>query len=363
MIRMNGTTAKLFLALQIPFAFACSDGGPTGSGDPADARFSGLMTFASEAGAGDAFHAGAALAYARVDFLGEAGAVRSVRTEATGAFSSTLPPGAYTVQIAVGDGPPLEFAMAVASGEALFAEGRVNETPGGAFALNVQVFRDGDSDTQPDDAFRLQVLDRVQGDEESGFEDVVASVEEAEAAVTLCHVPPGNPDAAHTVDVGAPSVPAHLAHGDTEGACAGDTEEDPEEPDDTDGESEGEKALVCHAPPGNPDNAVTIEVGASSVPAHLAHGDTEGACEGDEPAGEEDPEGEGEDGEGTGDGEAKVLVCHVPAGNPENAHTIEVGESAVPAHLAHGDTEGECAEATPPEGGEEGAGEGGQSEG
>ncbi|HJR52389.1 MAG TPA: hypothetical protein VJ982_01615, partial [Gemmatimonadota bacterium] len=225
-----------------------------------------------------------------------------------------------------------------------------------------QVFRDGDSDTQPDDAFRLQVLDRVQGDEESGFEDIVASVEDAEAAVTLCHVPPGNPDAAHTVDVGAPSVPAHLAHGDTEGACADDTEEDPEDPDDTDGESEGEKALVCHAPPGNPDNAVTIEVGASSVPAHLAHGDTEGACEGDAP-GEEDPEGEGEDGEGTGDGEAKVLVCHVPAGNPENAHTIEVGESAVPAHLAHGDTEGECAEAAPPAEGEEGASEGGESEG
>ncbi len=262
--------------------------------------------------------------------------------------------------------------MAAAAGEALFAEGRVNETPDGAFTLNVQVFRDGDADTQPDDEFRLQVLDRVQGDEESGFEDVVASVEDAEAAVTLCHVPPGNPDAAHTVDVGAPSVPAHLAHGDTEGACADETEEDPEEDpeddpeDDTDGtgeDSEGDKALVCHVPPGNPDNAVTIEVGASAVPAHLAHGDAEGACEGDEPAGEEDPEGEGEagegdEGEGTGEEAAKVLVCHVPAGNPENAHTIEVGESAVPAHLAHGDTEGECVEEAPPPEGEEGGEEG-----
>ena len=35
--------------------------------------------------------------------------------------------------------------------------------------------------------------------------------------------------------------------------------------------------------------------------------------------------------------EAKVVLCHIPPGNPENAHTIEVGESAVDAHLEHGD--------------------------
>lgn len=37
--------------------------------------------------------------------------------------------------------------------------------------------------------------------------------------VTLCHIPPGNPDAAHTINVGANAVPAHLAHGDTLGPC------------------------------------------------------------------------------------------------------------------------------------------------
>ncbi len=40
----------------------------------------------------------------------------------------------------------------------------------------------------------------------------------------------------------------------------------------------GEKALVCHRPPGNPDKAKTLSVGASAVKAHLGHGDTEGAC-------------------------------------------------------------------------------------
>ncbi|GAV21256.1 hypothetical protein MMIC_P2238 [Mariprofundus micogutta] len=38
----------------------------------------------------------------------------------------------------------------------------------------------------------------------------------------------------------------------------------------------------------------------------------------------------------------KVTVCHVPPGNPDNAHNISVAESAVSAHLAHGDVVGEC---------------------
>lgn len=364
MIKLPRTAAKLFLALQIPFAFACSGAGPAGSADPTDGELAGLLTFASDPAAGDAFRAGTALADARIDLVRDGRAVRSVVTGATGAFSSTLPPGAYTVRIALADGPPLEFALAVAAGDALFAEGRVDQNPSGAFALNVQVFRDANADAQPDDEFRFQVLDRVQGDDGSGFEDVVEGAEEAEALVTVCHVPPGNPDAAHTVDVGAPSVPAHLAHGDAEGACADDAgeEENPEDDPGEDEESDEAKVLVCHAPPGNPENAHTVEVGESAVPAHLAHGDTEGACEGDDSPGEEDPEGEDE-GEETEE-ETKVAVCHVPPGNPENPHTVEIGESAVPAHLAHGDTEGACVEETPPAEGEVGEeDQGGESEG
>ncbi len=40
--------------------------------------------------------------------------------------------------------------------------------------------------------------------------------------------------------------------------------------------------------------------------------------------------------------EGKSVICHIPSGNPDNRHTIEVGQSAVPAHLAHGDTLGPC---------------------
>lgn len=38
----------------------------------------------------------------------------------------------------------------------------------------------------------------------------------------------------------------------------------------------------------------------------------------------------------------KVLICHIPPGNPENRHTICVSINAVPAHLAHGDYLGPC---------------------
>lgn len=37
------------------------------------------------------------------------------------------------------------------------------------------------------------------------------------------------------------------------------------------------------------------------------------------------------------DPDKKTLICHVPRGNPDNAHTIEIGNAAVPAHIAHGD--------------------------
>jgi len=42
-------------------------------------------------------------------------------------------------------------------------------------------------------------------------------------AVTLCHIPSGNPSNAQTITVGASAVNAHLDHGDTLGACQGES--------------------------------------------------------------------------------------------------------------------------------------------
>ena len=46
----------------------------------------------------------------------------------------------------------------------------------------------------------------------------------------------------------------------------------------------------------------------------------------------------------------KDLICHIPPGNPANAHTICVGHPAVNAHVTqHHDTLGACmSEPTPP---------------
>jgi hypothetical protein len=56
----------------------------------------------------------------------------------------------------------------------------------------------------------------------------------------------------------------------------------------------------------------------------------------------------------------KTTICHIPPGNPANAHTICVGNAAVPAHLHnHGDSLGICAHETPcppPAGGAAGSG-------
>jgi hypothetical protein len=49
-------------------------------------------------------------------------------------------------------------------------------------------------------------------------------------------------------------------------------------------------------------------------------------------------------------GAEKVTICHIPPGNPANAHTITVGAPAVPTHLAqHGDCLGACPCFVPPE--------------
>jgi hypothetical protein len=98
---------------------------------------------------------------------------------------------------------------------------------------------------------------------------------------------------------------------------------------------------ICHIPPGNPDLYHTITVGAAALPAHEAHGDDiTGPCSEEGvvinwPAG---------NGNGNGNGNVKVDVCHIPPGNPANAHTITIGAPAVQAHLAHGDYVGSVCE-------------------
>ncbi len=43
----------------------------------------------------------------------------------------------------------------------------------------------------------------------------------------------------------------------------------------------------------------------------------------------------------------KVVICHIPPGNPDNPQSIIISENAVPAHLNHGDYIGSCGEGEP----------------
>jgi len=108
-----------------------------------------------------------------------------------------------------------------------------------------------------------------------------------------------------------------------------------------------DKVQICHIPPGNPENAHEICVGEPSVAAHLAHGDKLGACDVTPvptpvPIAAKPETGNLYDNYRCGNNGDKVLICHIPPGNPENAHEICVGEPSVEAHLAHGDVLGAC---------------------
>jgi hypothetical protein len=56
----------------------------------------------------------------------------------------------------------------------------------------------------------------------------------------------------------------------------------------------------------------------------------------------------------------KTTICHIPPGNPANAHTLCIGNAGVPAHLKnHGDSLGPCKRETScpmPDAGAPGAG-------
>ena len=38
----------------------------------------------------------------------------------------------------------------------------------------------------------------------------------------------------------------------------------------------------------------------------------------------------------------KIIVCHIPPGNPENMRILSISPSAIQSHLDHGDTSGIC---------------------
>ncbi|MDO8519030.1 MAG: hypothetical protein Q7T11_02575, partial [Deltaproteobacteria bacterium] len=181
----------------------------------------------------------------------------------------------------------------------------------------------------------------------------------------ICHIPPGNPDNVQIICVDSNSVEIqkHLKHGDGTGEDCLRPDEGDEECDANEGEVDdtfcdpSHKIAICHIPPGNPENAQSICVDISATNEsnkHFKHGDEEGYCAKATCADEcpsDLPEGV-ESGEPFCDPSHKIAICHIPPGNPDNAHTICVDISATDRankHFKHGDLEGECADNDVPE--------------
>jgi hypothetical protein len=164
-----------------------------------------------------------------------------------------------------------------------------------------------------------------------------------EQKITICHIPPGNPNNPQTIEIPMSAWPAHQAHGDQFGACQPVTPTPPTPPTPPNPPAPEQKITICHIPPGNPNNPQTIEIPMSAWPAHQAHGDQLGACKEPEPTPPTPPAPPNPPAP-----EQKITICHIPPGNPNNPQTIEIPMSAWPAHQAHGDQLGACKEPEPP---------------
>jgi hypothetical protein len=98
-------------------------------------------------------------------------------------------------------------------------------------------------------------------------------------------------------------------------------------------------------------NGETIKVPLSEKKDYTSQGATVGKCKKAPPGDDDDDDSDcdptvevcsqGDDDDD--DDSDKVCICHIPPGNPDNAHTICIGEPAVAAHIRnHGDYLGEC---------------------
>lgn len=169
--------------------------------------------------------------------------------------------------------------------------------------------------------------------------------------VKICHVPPGNEENAHVIVIDKSAWEnghdPHNSH-DMDFIVNNDSEcpktnisptvtitvtpqpTKSEDKDEHDNSDKDHKISICHVPPGNPENAHVITVDLSAWEnghhPHNSHDmDYVVAKDSDcykeiQPTGSITPTPKEED--------HKILICHVPPGNPENAHVIDVDKSA-----------------------------------
>ena len=71
---------------------------------------------------------------------------------------------------------------------------------------------------EADDVFAYEI--KLQEEEEDDSGEPINACGATSGKITICHVPPGNPDNAKTLSISVNAWPAHEAHGDTCGPCS-----------------------------------------------------------------------------------------------------------------------------------------------
>lgn len=91
--------------------------------------------------------------------------------------------------------------------------------------------------------------------------------------VEICHRTGSATNPFESITVSENAVPAHLGHGDHLGSCTSNEEGKPQN-----GNSKSGKVTLCHKTGSGKNPGVTITVSQNAESAHLAHGDSVGAC-------------------------------------------------------------------------------------
>jgi len=171
----------------------------------------------------------------------------------------------------------------------------------------------------------------------------------------VCHVPPGNPENEQEILIPDEDVAAHLGHGDYLGACTGGGDDDG---DNDNGTLVVTKVVVNNDGGEKQVSDFTLSVGDQVVISGTENSFAAGSYQVSESSddnyegtfsGDCDAEGNVTVVSGetktcilTNDDIALEELCHIPPGNPENAHTISVSQGDVQGHLDHGDHLGPC---------------------